>query len=231
MTLANDFLRKFNIFTIPGGNTGTQMGGWFRKEVNETDDFRGLKFRIGGFAGRTIQKLGGVPQQIPAGDTYAALERGTIDAAEWIGPYDDEKLGFSKVARYYYYPGWWEGGAATHFMINRAKWNELPRSYQTIVTAAAGSINADVQEKYDARNPAALKRLIAGGAVLRPFSSSILEASFKASGEVYAEATASNADFKRIYDLIVEFRNDEYLWWQVAEFSYDTFMICTRTRR
>jgi TRAP-type mannitol/chloroaromatic compound transport system substrate-binding protein len=230
LKLANDFLGKFNIFTLPGGNTGTQMGGWFRKEVNQPDDIRGLKFRIGGFAGRTIQKLGGVPQQIPAGDTYSALERGTIDAAEWVGPYDDEKLGFSKVARYYYFPGWWEGGAATHFMINLARWIELPKAYQTIMTAAAGAINADVQAKYDARNPAALKRLIAGGAELRPFSPPIMEASFKASNEVYAETTASNADFKKIYDSIVAFRNEEYLWWQVAEYSYDTFMIRARTR-
>jgi TRAP-type mannitol/chloroaromatic compound transport system substrate-binding protein len=230
LKLANDFLGKFNVLTLPGGNTGTQMGGWFRKEVNQPDDIRGLKFRIGGFAGRTIQKLGGVPQQIAAGDIYPALERGTIDAAEWIGPYDDEKLGFSKVARYYYFPGWWEGGAATHFMINLAKWNELPKAYQTIMTAAAGTINADVQAKYDARNPAALKRLIAGGAELRPFSPSVMEASFKAANEVYAETTASNADFKRIYDSIVAFRNEEYLWWQVAEYSYDTFMIRARTR-
>jgi TRAP-type mannitol/chloroaromatic compound transport system substrate-binding protein len=230
LKLANEFLGKFNVLTLPGGNTGTQMGGWFRKEINQPDDIRGLKFRIGGFAGRTIEKLGGVPQQIPAGDTYPALERGTIDAAEWIGPYDDEKLGFAKVARYYYFPGWWEGGAATHFMINLAKWNELPKAYQTIMTAAAGTINADVQAKYDARNPAALKRLIAGGAELRPFSPSIMEASFKAANEVYAETTASNADFKKIYDSIVAFRNEEYLWWQVAEYSYDTFMIRARTR-
>jgi TRAP-type mannitol/chloroaromatic compound transport system substrate-binding protein len=228
--LANEFLAKFNVVALPGGNTGTQMGGWFRKEIKEPSDIAGLKFRIGGFAGRTIQKLGGVPQQLAAGDVYPALEKGSIDAVEWVGPYDDEKLGFYKVAKYYYYPGWWEGGAALHFMINTAKWNELPKAYQSIVTMAAAAVNADVQAKYDARNPAALKRLVASGAELRPFSPSIMEASYKASGEVYAETTAANADFKKIYDSIIAFRNEEYLWWQVAEYSYDSFMIRARTR-
>jgi TRAP-type mannitol/chloroaromatic compound transport system substrate-binding protein len=109
--LMNEFNRKFNIHSLVCGGTGCQMGGWFRKEIRELDDLKGLKFRIGGFAGLTIQKLGGIPSQIAAGDIYPALERGVIDAAEWVGPYDDEKLGFSRVAKYYYYPGWWEGGS------------------------------------------------------------------------------------------------------------------------
>ena len=116
--IVNDFVKKFNLYAMPGGNTGTQMGGWFRKEINTLDDLKGLKFRIGGWAGRTMQKLGAVPQQIAAGDIYPALEKGAIDAAEWVGPYDDEKLGLQKVAKYYYYPGWWEGATAQHFLIN-----------------------------------------------------------------------------------------------------------------
>jgi hypothetical protein len=107
--LVNEFVKKFNLYALPGGGTGTQMGGWFRKEINTLEDLKGLKFRIGGYAGRTFQKLGSVPQQIAGGDIYPALEKGAIDAAEWVGSYDDEKLGFSKVAKYYYYPGWWEG--------------------------------------------------------------------------------------------------------------------------
>jgi TRAP-type mannitol/chloroaromatic compound transport system substrate-binding protein len=225
-----EFGKKFNIYPLVGGNTGTQMGGWFRKEIKEPADFVGLKFRIGGFAGRTIQKLGGVPQQIAGGDIYPALEKGTIDAAEWVGPYDDEKLGFNKVAKYYYYPGWWEGGTALHFLINTAKWAELPKSYQAIVTAAAARANVDVQAKYDSRNPAALKRLISGGAELRPFSQTIMDASFKFSNEVYAETSASNADFKKVYESMIAFRAEEYLWWQVAEYSNDTFMIRNRTK-
>ena len=228
--LIDDFGKKYNSVCLLMGNTGCQMGGWFSKEIKEPGDFNGLKMRIGGWAGKTLQKLGLVPQQIAGGDIYPALEKGTIDAAEWVGPYDDEKLGFYKVAKYYYYPGWWEGGTANHLLINQAKWNELPKSYQAIVRSAAGYANVDEQARYDARNPAALKRLVAAGTQLRPFSQSILEACLKASNEVNAETSAANADYKKVWDSITAFRNDEYLWWQVAEYTYDSFMIRSRTR-
>jgi TRAP-type mannitol/chloroaromatic compound transport system substrate-binding protein len=223
--LINDFVKKFNLHAMPGGNTGTQMGGWFRKEINTVDDVKGLKFRIGGWAGKTFAKLGAVPTQIAGGDIYPALEKGTIDAAEWVGPYDDEKLGFYKVAKYYYYPGWWEGATCLHFFINTTKWAELPKSYQAVLTLAAAYANTDVQARYDSRNPAALKRLIAGGAQLRPFSQPIMEACLKASNEVNAETSAVNADFKKIYENLMAFKNEEYLWWQVADYTYDSFMI------
>jgi TRAP-type mannitol/chloroaromatic compound transport system substrate-binding protein len=135
--------------------------------------------RIAGIAGMVMQKLGAVPQQIPGGDIYPALERGTIDAAEWVGPYDDEKLGFSKVAPYYYYPGFWEGGPSIHLFVNQAKWRELPKAYQAILTTASGYANNDMLAKYDARNPAALRRLLGAGTQLRPFSQEILEAAYK----------------------------------------------------
>jgi TRAP-type mannitol/chloroaromatic compound transport system substrate-binding protein len=228
--LMNEFYKKFNIVAFPAGNTNCQMGGWFRKEINTVGDLSGLKFRVGGFAGRVLQKLGTVPQQIAGGDIYPALEKGTIDAAEWVGPYDDEKLGFYKVAKFYYYPGWWEGGTVLHNFINVNKWNELPKSYQAVVTAASHQGYDWVSGKYDAVNPGALKRLIAGGAVLKPFSQPIMEACLKAANEVYAETSAANADFKKIWESILAFRNDQYLWWQVAEYSYDTFMIRTRPR-
>jgi TRAP-type mannitol/chloroaromatic compound transport system substrate-binding protein len=228
--LINDFVKKFNLYAIPGGNTGTQMGGWFRKEINSVEDISGLKMRIGGWAGKTIQKLGGVPQQLAGGDIYPALEKGTIDAAEWVGPYDDEKLGFYKIAKYYYYPGWWEGATALHYFINLEKWNSLPKNYQAIFTAAAAYANTDVQARYDAKNPEALKRLVAGGTILRPFSPAIMEACLKASNEVNAETSATNADFKKILENLMAFKNEEYLWWQVADYTYDTFQIRTRTR-
>jgi TRAP-type mannitol/chloroaromatic compound transport system substrate-binding protein len=230
MALMNDFYKKYNIYALPGGNTGCQMGGWFRKEMKTAADLQGVKMRIGGFAGQVMQKLGVVPQQIAGGDIYPALEKGTIDGAEWVGPYDDEKLGFNKVAPFYYYPGWWEGGAMLHFFINQAKWDSLPASYKSIVASASALANVDMQAKYDARNPAALKRLVGAGAQLRPFSPEIMEASFKAANEVYAETTAKNADFKKIYDAMVPFRNDQYLWWQIAEYNMDTFMIRARAR-
>ena len=221
---------KFNVKCLTAGNTGCQMGGWSKKELKEPADLSGLKFRMGGWASKTLQKLGVVPQQIAGGEIYPALERGAIDAAEWVGPYDDEKLGFYKVAKFYYYPGWWEGGTALHLLINLAKWNELPKSYQAIVAAAAGFANVEMQGRYDARNPLALKRLVAAGTQLRPFTQPIMEACLKASIEVNTETSAVNADYKKVWDSIQAFRNDEYLWWQVAEYSYDTFMIRSLAR-
>jgi TRAP-type mannitol/chloroaromatic compound transport system substrate-binding protein len=230
MDLMNAFYKKHNIHAIPAGNTGVQMGGWFRKEIKEVADLNGLKFRIAGFAGQILQRLGVVPQQLAGGDIYPALEKGTIDAAEWVGPHDDEKLGFHKVAPYYYYPGWWEGGAMLHNFINIAKWNELPKNYKAIVEAASHQANTVMMARYDALNPPALKRLVAAGAQLRPFSQPIMEACYKVANEIYAETSAKNPEFKKLYDAMVAFRGDSYLWWQVAEYSYDSFMIRSRGR-
>jgi len=230
MELMNDFYKKYNIYGIPCGNTGCQMGGWFRKEINEPGDFNGLKFRIGGYAGRVLQKLGCVPQQIAGGDIYPALEKGTIDAAEWVGPYDDEKLGFQKVAQFYYYPGWWEGGAMLHNFINIEKWNALTPTYKSVVRTCSEMANGWMQAKYDAANPAALKRLVAAGAKLQPFKPAVMDACLKASLELYNEVSATNPDFKKAWESTLAFRNDQYLWWQVAEYSYDSFLIRNRTR-
>src|SRR6266566_5588644 len=159
--MLNDLLKEYNCLGIPTGSTGAQMGGWFRKEIKTTEDLKGLKFRVGGFAGTILARLGCVPQQLAGGDIYPALEKGTIDAAEWVGPYDDEKLGFYKVAPYYYYPGWWEGGTMIHAFINIDKWNSLSPTYKSIVRTAADMTNVWMQAKYDAVNPAALRRLVA----------------------------------------------------------------------
>jgi TRAP-type mannitol/chloroaromatic compound transport system substrate-binding protein len=228
--LLNEFYKKYNVFAIPAANTGFKKVGWYRKEFKDPGDLNGLKFRIGGFAGRILTKLGVVPQQLAGGDIYPALEKGTIDAAEWVGPYDDEKLGFQKVAKYYYYPGWWEGGPCLHNFINLQKWNELPKHYQSIIHSASHVANTYMVSKYDAANPAALKRLVAGGAQLRPFSQPVMEACYKAANDIYAETAAANPDFKKILDAVVPFRNEQYLWWQVAEYSFDTFMIRARAR-
>jgi len=225
LDMLNELYGTFGIFGVPFGNTTAQMGGWFRKEIKTLDDMKGLKFRVGGVAGQVLSRLGVVPQQIPPGDIYPALEKGTIDAAEWIGPYDDEKLGFLKVAPYYYYPGWWEGCANGFLYINSAKWAELPKLYQTMVTIAAGQVAADLAAKYDARNAAAIKRLVAAGAQLRPFSTDILDASFKATNELFAEVAAKNAKFKALYDSTIAFRNEQYQWHQVCEATYDNYMI------
>jgi TRAP-type mannitol/chloroaromatic compound transport system substrate-binding protein len=230
MDLMNAFYKKYNVYGIPCGNTGCQMGGWFRKEIKDPGDFNGLKFRIGGYAGRVLQKLGCVPQQIAGSDIYPALEKGTIDAAEWVGPYDDERLGLQKVAQFYYYPGWWEGGAVLHNFINLEKWNALTPTYQSIVRSASERANAWMLAKYDAANPAALKRLVASGAKLVPFPPVVMDACLTAALDLYHEVAAMNADFKKVWESMLAFRNDEYLWWQVAEYTYDTFIIRNRTR-
>lgn len=221
----NEFYATQNLVAFPCGNTGAQMGGWFRKEINSLADLAGVKMRIGGFGGKVISQVGVVPQQIPGGEIYPALEKGTIDAAEWVGPYDDEKLGFYKVAKYYYYPGWWEGGAMLHTMTNAAKWAELPAIYQSIVKQACQAANCDMMANYDAKNPAALKRLVAGGAVLRPYPQDVLEACFNAAKSTYVEISGSNAAFKKVHDAMMAYRADAYLWQQVSENTFDAFMM------
>jgi TRAP-type mannitol/chloroaromatic compound transport system substrate-binding protein len=228
--LMNELLKGYNCIGVPAANTGAQMGGWFRKELNNLGDMQGLKFRVGGFAGTILNQVGVVPQQLAAPDIYPALEKGTLDAAEWVGPHDDEKLGFYKVARYYYYPGWWEGCGQSHNIMNIAKWNELPKHYQAAIVTASGDTWDWVVGRYDYQNPAALKRLLAGGAQLRAFPQDIMEACYKAANDKYADLSKSNPMFKKLYDSLVSFRGDSYLWLQVAEGGFDNFMIRMRTR-
>ncbi|MEY4591912.1 MAG: hypothetical protein RIR18_807 [Pseudomonadota bacterium] len=223
LELLREFYAQYNIVNFAGGNSGTQMGGWFRKPINTVADLKGLKMRIGGFAGRVMERLGLVPQQIAAGDIYPSLEKGTIDAAEWIGPYDDEKLGLNKVAPYYYFPGWWEGSTNFSFYINKKEWDKLPKSYQAAVEVAAAETNVRMLAEYDAKNPAALGRLIKSGAKLTKFSNDIMDACFKAAVEVMDETAAKNADFKKIYEPWKRFRNDEFQWFQVAEQTYANY--------
>jgi TRAP-type mannitol/chloroaromatic compound transport system substrate-binding protein len=225
MDLMNEFYGTQNLIAFPCGNTGAQMGGWFRKEIKSVADLTGVKMRIGGFGGKVISKLGVVPQQLPGAQIYENLEKGVIDAAEWVGPYDDEKLGFYKVAPFYYYPGWWEGGAMLHVMVNTAKWATLPPVYQAILTTAAQAASVDMQAKYDARNPEALKKLVGAGAQLRPFPPDVMEACFNAAKETYAEIAGKNAAFKKVHDSMMAFRADQYLWFQVSEFTFDKFMM------
>jgi TRAP-type mannitol/chloroaromatic compound transport system substrate-binding protein len=230
LELMNDFYKRFNVYGIPCGNTGCQMGGWFRKEIKDPADFNGLKFRIGGYAARVLQKLGCVPQQVAGSDIYSALQKGAIDAAAWVGPYDDEKLALQQVAPFYHYPGWWDGGATFHNFINLAKWNALTPTYQSIVRSASDRANSWMLAKYDAANPAALKRLIAAGTKLAPFPAPVMEACLNSALELYREVAAGNANFKKVWESTLAFRNDQYLWWQVAEYTNDTFLIRNRTR-
>jgi TRAP-type mannitol/chloroaromatic compound transport system substrate-binding protein len=222
--LYNDFLKDYNIVSFAAGNTGAQMGGWFRKEIKTVGDLKGLKFRIGGTGGLPLAKLGVVPQQIPGGDIYPALEKGTIDAAEWVGPYDDEKLGFHKVAKFYYYPGWWEGGPELDLFVNIKAWTDLPKEYQAILEAACHEANVEMVAKYDALNPQALRRLIAGGVKLQPFSNEIMAACYRATQETYDEIATKNEKFKKIYEPWKKFRADQVEWFSISENRFDNFM-------
>ena len=228
--IINKVLARFNATALVAGNSGTQMGGFFRREINSLDDLKGLKFRIGGIGGQVMARLGVVPQQIAPGDIYPALERGTLDAVEFVGPYDDEKLGFHRVAKYYYYPGFWEGGAMLHLVINMDKWNELPKLYQHLLFQASEAANNWMLAKYDAVNPPALRRLVGAGAELRPFPIPVMEAAWKAAHDYYNETAAKNPEFKAALESMTAFRGESYLWWQVGELSFDTFMARMRGR-
>ncbi len=224
MKLMREFYAKFNIVNFPGGNTGAQMGGWYRKEIKSLADIKGLKMRIGGFGGKVLERIGGVPQNIPGGEIYQALEKGTIDAAEWVGPYDDLKLGFSKVAPNYYYPGWWEGGPQLDFFINNKAFEALSPENKAIVEAAAAQAHSDMQAKYDARNPAALKQLVGAGTKLRPFPKDVMNAAFKEAMALYDELSTKNENWKKVYADYSKFRAEQNLWFRFTEATFDRFM-------
>ncbi|MEO5658966.1 MAG: TRAP transporter substrate-binding protein DctP [Polaromonas sp.] len=219
------FYARYNIKSLSAGNTGTQMGGWYRKEIKTVADLKGLKMRMGGgLFGEAMQKLGVVPQNMPAGEVYQALEKGTLDAVEFVGPYDDEKLGFNKVAPFYYYPGWWEGGAELEFFINTKAYAALTPEFQAIVNAAAAVAARDMTAKYDAVNPIALKRLVAAKTLLKPFPKEIMDAGFKASMEVFAAHEAKSSEFKKIHQDMRAFQRDQLLWARFSEYRFDSYM-------
>jgi len=224
MELMRELFAKFNIVNFPCGYTGTQMGGWFRKEIKTVDDLKGLKFRASAFAGAVLTKLGVVPQQIAGGDIYPSLEKGTIDAAEWIGPYDDEKLGFHRVAPYYYFPGWWEGTLQVSLYVNKDKYESLPKHYQAVLDQATALATNTMIATYDAENPKALKRLIAEGAKLRAFPKAVMDACYKASEQTYAELSAKDPGFKKIHDAYMAFRDQEIPWFRIGEGSFDQYL-------
>lgn len=224
MKLMRELFATRNIINFPFGNTGTQMGGWYRKEINSVDDLKGLKMRTAGFAGEVLARMGVVPQQVPPGDIYPSLEKGTLDAVEFVGPVDDEKLGLQKVAKYYYYPGWWEGAAQVSLYVNQDAFNELPTTYQKMVATAARAAADNMLAIYDSQSPGALRRLIANGAVLKAFPRDVMDASFKTSNELYKEFCEKDERFKRIHDNYMAFRDELVPWFRVAEGSYDNYL-------
>ena len=220
LELMRGLFADFNIVNFPAGNTGTQMGGWFQKEINSTADLNGLKIRIPGLGGTVMDRLGATVQVLAGGDIFPALERGAIDATEWVGPYDDEKLGFYKIAKLYYYPGWWEPGPSLSYYVNDKHWAELPADYQAIFAAAASESATSMQARYDARNPAALQRLIGHGVQLKPFSSDVMDAAAKASKDVLEEFAAADPAYRAVYEAWSKARKDSFTWWRTAELAY-----------
>ena len=228
LRLMREFFRDYNIISFPGGNTGVQMGGWFRKEIRTLSDMKGLKMRIPGLGGQIMARLGVVPQTLAGSDIYPALESGAIDAAEWVGPYDDERLGFQKVAKHYYYPGWWEGGPQLSFYVNNRKWQELPRPYQAAFEAAAAEANVGMLAEYDARNPPAMARLLREGVKLHPFPKDVMVAARKAAFALYEEEAVKNPAFRKIYVAWKKFLDTEIQWFRIAESVYANFLYAAK---
>ena len=231
MALLRKLYAQYGIVNFTSGNVGVQMGGWFRKEIKSVADLNGLKMRIGGIGGMVLSKLGALPQQIPAGDIYPSLEKGAIDAAEWIGPYDDQKLGLNKVAPFYYSPGWWEGSASITTMVNEKAWAALTPEFKAIFEAACHEQTLSMLARYDATNPGALKQLIAGGAKVSYFPKDVMDASYKTSQEVWKELSAKNPDFAAILPHWQTFQREQVQWFRVAEDALDSYTSSAVTRR
>ncbi len=224
MPLLRELYQTYNIVNFPGGNTGTQMGGWFRKEIKGLADLKGIKMRIPGVGGKVMAKLGVLPQTLAGGDIYPALERGTIDATEWVGPYDDEKLGFYKIAKHYYYPSFWEGSTQLSFYVNKQQWDALPDPYKAAFETAAAEANVNMMAEYDYKNPQALARLVKHGVQLHAFPKDILQAAYQAAFELYDEEAKTNPSFARIYTEWKKFRAMEIQWHRLSEATYANFL-------
>ena len=234
--LLDDVLADSKAIAFPAGNTGAQMGGFFKREIKSAADLNGLKIRIGGLAGRVLQKLGAVPQATARAEFYPALDKGDLDAVTWVSPHDDEKIStdesnrIQKVAPNYHYPGWWRGGSVVHVAFDKAKFEALSKPFQSALRVAAAAAHGEMLARYDAANPAALRRLVVGGVQLRPFPQDVLEAAYKATIDVFREIGDGNPRFRKQVDTFLAYRNEEYLWWQVGEYTFDNFLIRQRAR-
>ena len=223
LDLTRKIFADFNILNFPAGNTGSQMGGWFKKEIGSLTDMKGLKMRIPGFGGKVMTEMGVAVQTLAGGEIYTALERGAIDATEWVGPYDDEKLGFHKVAKFYYYPGWWEPGPSLSFYVNAEAWATLPSDYQAIFQAAAKEAEITMQARYDSQNPQALERLLAAGVQTRPFSEDIMSKAHQVSLQLLEDNAAADASYGAIYSAWKKARTSSFKWFGTAEAAYAQF--------
>ena len=226
--LLDEFYADWNVYSFLAGNTGAQMGGWFRNRLRSVDDLNGLKMRIAGLGGDVMQQLGVVPLQLPASALYSALDKGIIDAVEWIAPHDDEKLGFHKLARYYYAPGWWEPGPAVHFYVNRLQWNKLPKSYQAAFRSAAREAHMYMYTHYNRRNPEALSRLLAEGVKLEIFPRDVMRQAYEAAMDLYATECQKNAAWEKIYTEYSKYLKMISAWFSISEYPFDRFVYSVR---
>jgi TRAP-type mannitol/chloroaromatic compound transport system substrate-binding protein len=223
LELMRDLFSDFNIINFPGGNTGMQMGGWFRTQVNGLSDMQGLRMRIPGLGGDVMSEMGVNTQVLPSGEIYPSLERGAIDAAEWVGPYDDEKLGFHEVASYYYYPGWWEPGPALTFYVNRDAYDRLPTAYQEALKTGAAEANMRMLAQYDHKNPAALERLLDKGTTLRRFPDEVMSRAQEITEQLLQDRASQSQQYREIYESYRQAREDAYRWFGTAEMGYADF--------
>ncbi|PCJ45819.1 MAG: ABC transporter substrate-binding protein [Moraxellaceae bacterium] len=219
--LWRDLYDEFNLIPFVGGSTGVQMAGWFNKEINSVADLKGLKMRIPGLAGEVLQRLGGIPVTLPGGEIFTALQTGSIDATEWVGPYNDLTFGLHKAAKYYYYPGWHEPGAMLEFIVNKDAWNTLPEDLQAIVTHATKSMNQDMLNEYTARNNLALKELVeTHGIILKKLPDEVLRALKQASAEVVAEVVANDPKARVVYDSFKAFSDNVIPYTLISEKAF-----------
>lgn len=223
LELMQELLADFNIICFPGGSTGTQMGGWWNTEINTTGDLEGINMRIPGLGGVVMERLGVNVQNLAGGEIFQALQLGTIDAAEFVGPYDDEKLGLNKAASFYYYPGWWEPGSQYSFYFNLDEWNALPAAYQQALKTAAAETHLNIMARYDARNPGAMRSLLDQGVELKRFPDEVMAAAQEAAFALYEELAAGDATYNKIYTAWKDFRDRSNRWFAASELGYTNF--------
>ncbi|GAA5214318.1 TRAP transporter substrate-binding protein [Corallincola platygyrae] len=220
LELWRELYEPFNLIPLAGGNTGVQMGGWFKKEINRVEDLEGLKMRLPGIGGEVLQRLGGVPVSLPGGELFTALQTGAIDATEWVGPSNDLAFGFNNAADFYYYPGWHEPGSSLEFLINKEAYETLPEDLQQIVLAAARVVNHDMLDEYTVKNIAALQELKRQGVEIRRFPSEVLQALQRVSAEVMAEQAAQDPAIDKVYQHFLEFTSGVRAYHEISERAY-----------
>ena len=221
LELWREIYEPFNIYPIPAGNTGTQMFGWFNKEINSLEDVKGLKMRIPGIGGEVLKEAGGIPVTLPGGELFTALQTGVIDATEWVGPYNDLTFGFHQAAKYYYYPGWHEPGPMLELLINMDAWNSLPKHLQVIIETATKAVNQDTLDEYLARNNQALTELIeVHGVELRKLPDDVIEEFRVISNEILSDLAKEDQVISKVYDSYIEFKNNVSEYHKISEDSF-----------